>query len=66
MWTIQPKWANKTTISFNYFDTEDGKDLLKVYDLQSQQLLASLSGNTIPDPITSNSGKFILSGLPTM
>jgi len=60
MWTIQPKWANKTTISFNYFDTEDGKDLLKVYDLQSQQLLASLSGNTIPDPITSNSGKFYL------
>jgi hypothetical protein len=33
---------------------------LKVYDLQSQQLLASLSGNTIPDPITSNSGKFYL------
>lgn len=60
MWTIQPQYATSTTIMFNYFDTEAGKDFLKVYDLQSQQLLANLSGQTIPDPITSPSGKFYL------
>ncbi len=60
MWTIQPQWASSTTITFNYFETEAGKDFLKVYDLQTQQLLANLSGNTLPGPITSNSGKFYL------
>lgn len=60
MWTIQPQYASSATLHFNYFDTEEGKDYLKVYDLQTQQLLANLSGQTIPDPITSNSGKFYL------
>lgn len=60
MWTIQPQWASSTTITFNYFETEAGKDFLKVYDLQTQQLLANLSGNSLPGPITSNSGKFYL------
>lgn len=60
MWTIQPQYATTTTIMFNYFDTEAGKDFLKVYDLQSQQLLANLSGQTLPGPITSPSGKFYL------
>lgn len=60
MWTIQPQYASSTTIMFNYFDTEAGKDFLKVYDLQSQQLLANLSGQTLPNPITSPSGKFYL------
>ncbi|HRW97580.1 MAG TPA: C10 family peptidase [Bacteroidales bacterium] len=60
MWTIQPEWASSTTISFNYFDTEADKDFLKVYDLQTQQLLANLSGNTVPEPITATSGKFYL------
>lgn len=58
--TIQPKWATSATIYFNYFDTEEGKDFLKVYDMQSQQLLADLSGQTIPEPITSPSGRFYL------
>jgi hypothetical protein len=60
MWTIEPQWANTATISFNYFDTELDKDFLKVYDLASQQLLANLSGQDIPEPITSPSGKFYL------
>lgn len=60
MWTIQPQWATTTTIYFNYFETEAGKDFLKVYNMANQQLLANLSGNTLPNPITSPSGKFYL------
>jgi len=33
---------------------------LKVFDLSSQQLLATLSGNQLPNPIVSPSGKFYL------
>jgi hypothetical protein len=60
MWTIEPQWANTATISFNYFDTELDKDFLKVYDLATQELLANLSGQEIPEPITSPSGRFYL------
>lgn len=58
MWTIKPDYASSTTIYFNYFETEEGEDKLKVYDLESQELLADLSGNEVPEPITSQSGSF--------
>jgi hypothetical protein len=60
MWTIETQWASSATLYFNYFETEATKDILKVFDLSSQQLLATLSGNTVPNPITSPSGRFYL------
>ncbi len=60
MWTIEPEYASSTTIYFNKFDTESDKDVLKVFDLATQQLLGELSGSEIPDPITSPSGRFYL------
>jgi len=60
MWTIETQWASSATLYFNYFETEATKDVLKVFDLSSQQLLATLSGNTLPNPITSPSGRFYL------
>lgn len=60
MWRIQPQFAYSTTLNFDYLDTEAGADVVKVYDLATQQLLAQVSGNQIPDPITSPSGKFFI------
>lgn len=60
MWTIEPQWASSATLYFNALDTEEGKDVLKVFDLSTQQLLAEVSGNVIPEPITSPSGRFYL------
>jgi hypothetical protein len=59
---LEPKWATSATIHFNYFDTEEGKDFLKVFDMGAAPpvLLADLSGQTLPEPITSPSGKFYL------
>jgi hypothetical protein len=51
------------TLYFNEFNTEAGFDLLKIYDLQTQQVLAEYSGtyeSGVPDPVTSPSGKMFL------
>jgi len=48
-YVIEPPDANGMTLTFNYFDTEEGKDILKVYDGGS--VIAEYSGNDVPDPI---------------
>lgn len=62
LWMIDPGLEGPLTLHFVYFDTELDHDILKIYDAESQELLAELSGNyeTPPDPITSQSGKFLL------
>jgi len=59
-WKIQPPYATKVTLSFNSFNTEDSSDYLKIYDLGTQQLLASYSGNEVPPSVTAESGKMLL------
>jgi len=54
MWRINPPGANKITLSFNYFDTEEGYDFFKVYDGTTQ--IGEFSGNDIPQDIVANSG----------
>ena len=54
MWRISPPGANSITLSFNYFDTEEGYDLLKVYD--GTTLIGEFSGNELPEDIVANSG----------
>ncbi len=58
MWRIQPQFAGDITINFNYFETEEGKDQLKVFD--GSTLVASLSGDDLPAPITATSGSLSL------
>jgi len=60
MWRIQPLYAYSTTLYFDYLDTEAGADVVKVYNLANQQLLATVSGNQVPDPIVSPSGQFFI------
>ena len=58
MWRIQPQFAGDITVNFNYFDTEADKDQLKVFDGSS--LVATLTGDDIPSPITATSGSLSL------
>ncbi len=63
LWRIMPEGASSVTLYFEEFSTEEGMDILKVYDLQTQQLLAEYSGNYgsgVPDPVTSPSGKMFI------
>jgi hypothetical protein len=60
MWRIQPQFAFSTTLYFDYLDTEAGVDVVKVYNLANQQLLATVSGNQVPEPIVSPSGQFFI------
>ncbi len=64
MWNIQPPGATQLTLTFTGFDTEQGKDLVKIYDAGSSQLIATYSGTfeqgNLPDPVTSPSGKMMI------
>jgi hypothetical protein len=65
MWLIQPEDATESTIFFTEFDTEEQTDVVKVYDAESQILLATYSGTyapgNLPAPVTSASGKLFIS-----
>lgn len=50
MFKIDPPYANSITITFTSFETEEGKDFVKVYDKNVE--LGSFSGNTNPGSFT--------------
>jgi len=54
MWRINPPNANKITLNFNYFDTEEGVDRVTVYDGTTP--IGDFSGNDIPNQIEATSG----------
>lgn len=58
MWRIKPPFANKITLNFNYFETEEGYDRVTVYD--GTTLIAEFSGNEIPDPVEATSGTMFI------
>ncbi len=63
MWRIEPETGDATTLHFTAFDTEAGNDVVKVFDLGSQELLAEYSGNyngNLPEPVTSPSGQMFV------
>ncbi|MCB2218878.1 MAG: C10 family peptidase [Bacteroidetes bacterium] len=60
MYKIQPDYANGVTMTFTEFDTEEGVDILKVYDASNNQLIEELSGSDLPDPIFMESGQIFL------
>jgi hypothetical protein len=60
MWKIEPQWANGLTLTFIEFDTEAGADIVKVYNAANNQLIGEFSGDQIPDPVYSESGKMFI------
>lgn len=60
-WKINPgDGAKDLTLVFSSFDLESDKDYLRIYAIPTNELLASLSGNVIPDPIVSPTGQMMI------
>ncbi len=61
-WSVNPPGNAPIIINFNYLSTEPGADFVKIYDpTQSPSLLLGMfSGNTIPQPIISQSGEALV------
>ena len=59
---IQPYGNNLIILNFSYFSLEDGKDFLKIYDPTTipSTLLASFTGNTLPQQVVADKGKMLL------
>lgn len=59
---INPSGHNLISLAFNYFELEDGKDFLKVYDPTTtpSTLLASYTGNAIPPDVFASNGQMLL------
>ena len=64
MWNIQPEGATEVTLYFTVFETEEIKDVVKIYDAGTSQLLETYSGyyepGEMPEPVTSPSGKMLI------
>ncbi|MCK5764858.1 MAG: C10 family peptidase [Bacteroidales bacterium] len=54
MFRIEPAYANTITVHFNYFETEEGKDFVKVFNGNTQ--LGTFSGDDIPGPFVCDEG----------
>ncbi len=52
--------AVKYTIDFNDIATEEGKDLVKVYNGANASLIGEYSGHTIPDPIVVETNSMLI------
>lgn len=62
-WIINPGTNQPLTLNFNYFDTGEDNDVVKIYDLVgSGVLIATLSGfyEEPPEPVTASSGKMMV------
>ncbi len=61
-WIIDPGITDSLTLYFNYFDTEEENDVLRIIDGVSQDILAEISGHydDPPEPVTSPGGKMLL------
>ncbi len=59
-WKIQPPNATSVTLTLTSLNTQTDKDVIVVYDLVTSALLATISGTTIPAPVTTTSGKMLI------
>jgi hypothetical protein len=63
-WILQSESGDPLTIYFRRFDTEPGKDFVRIYDVATGDTLANLSGyftqGNLPDSVTSPGGKMML------
>ncbi|MCX6272382.1 MAG: C10 family peptidase [Bacteroidetes bacterium] len=58
--TIQPPFGKNLNLNFSYFDVEQDMDYVKVYDLATQTLLNTFTGNTLPPQVTATSGSMYI------
>ncbi len=62
-WLISPEDStiSQIQLSFNYFDTEENKDLLTIYDgpTENDPVLAIISGSDVPVTITSQGNQLL-------
>ena len=59
-WKIQPPYATDLTLTFTDFDLEENDELLVYATGSSTILLATLTGNQLPDPIVSPTSALLL------
>ncbi|MGC8654694.1 MAG: CUB domain-containing protein [Candidatus Kryptoniota bacterium] len=61
-WLIEPPNAKQIVLSFSSFKTVAGSDYVTIYDgtTTDAPILAQLSGDTIPNPISSSSGSMLV------
>lgn len=63
-WEIAPPSGNPVRLIFNSFNTEQDNDYVKIYDLQTQQVLAQYSGDfstsSLPISVVAESGKMFV------
>jgi len=64
MWRINPPYADKITLNFNYFNTEEGVDKVKVFD--GSTLVAEFSGTEIPGPVEATSGNMFIAWITNL
>jgi len=61
-WLISPQGSGSITLTFGAFDTENGLDLVRVYNGTSDQspLIATYSGSSLPAAVTASSGRMFV------
>ena len=59
-WKIMPGGGMPLTFNFSSFETSDSTDIVKIIDLQTQEILGTFSGNSLPMPVTATSGKILI------
>lgn len=59
-WKILPSDGMPVTFNFTSFETFDSLDIVKIYDMQTQEVLGSFSGNQLPAAVTAGSGKMMI------
>ncbi len=55
-WIIQPPGVGAVTLNFTSFDLEPVNDYLRIYDLTTEELLATYSGSNLPPTVTTHTG----------
>jgi len=59
-WKIMPTGGMPLSFQFTSFDTYDSTDIVKIIDLQSQEILGVFNGNQLPPTVTAQSGKMLI------
>jgi hypothetical protein len=59
-WKIQPTGGMPLTFQFTLFATSDSMDIVKIIDLQTQEILGVFSGSQLPPQVTAQNGKMLV------
>jgi hypothetical protein len=59
-WKITPAGGMPVVFYFTEFATADSMDVVKIMDMQTQELLGTFSGNALPPSVTAQSGKMLI------